>query len=281
MKRHIALVLAVLITLTSFSGCGMLIRNGKEAIFGNENGYHEDDVTSRQDEFEWSTPEISDEANQNGAEVYIDPDESEQESDETPELEVQNRYENLIDGMSKSERKKINIFLSNFSEAGFWYYDRYEYVDYYELIKFAYFHNEINTGKVKYTEDEVGIAGETAAATVKKYLGVTLPLKTTYDGYGGVWEYKDGWFWTEPETTGLHVCFSVAYDMVDNGDGTYTVYYDVFSVDDADKTPEKCYEYTVSEARKKYSYECSGDAVVKEKTYNGDKTYELISYKPD
>ena len=69
--------------------------------------------------------------------------------------------------------------------------------------------------------------------------------------------------------------------MVDNGDGTYTVYYDVFSVDDADKTPEKCYEYTVSEARKKYCYECSGDAVVKKKTYNGDKTYELISYKPD
>ena len=110
MKRHIALVLAVLITLTSFSGCGMLIRNGKEAIFGNLNDYHEDDVTSRQDEFEWSTPEISDEANQNGAEVYIDPDESEQESNETPEVEVQNRYENLIDGMSKSERKKINIF---------------------------------------------------------------------------------------------------------------------------------------------------------------------------
>lgn len=281
MKRHIALVLVVLITVTSFSGCGTLIKKGKELILNNEKIRPGNSVVSRPADVESTDSETSDEESKNGVGVIARPTESESMTDETSYAPTQNSYKNLIDGMSTSERKKINIFLSNFSEVHFWDYDRYGDIDYYRLINFAYLHNAINTGKIDYTEEKIGIAGETAAATVKKYLGVNLPLKTTYDGYGRAWEYTDGWFWTEPEMGGLNAFFSIAHNMVDNGNGTYTVYFEVFSVDSADTTPSKCYEYTLAKAKLDCCYEYSGTAVVKEKTYNGNKTYELISYKPD
>ncbi len=188
---------------------------------------------------------------------------------------------NLVAGMSASERKRINIFLSNFSEVYFKDYDRNAGVDMHQVLWFVFMHNEINTSKTFFDGEKMGISANNADTTAKKYLGVTIPRKTYVNPSNEMdkWEYADGTF-TQNAASGASVgIFTVAKEMTDNGDGTFTVKFEVFELENMhDGVSKSYYEMDIKTARDNYRYSYSGTAVVTEKQYNGNATYELVSY---
>ena len=80
----------------------------------------------------------------------------------------------------------------------------------------------------------------------------------------------------------FEVIFSIAYNMLENSDGTYTIYFDVYSdtsVSGGDVLNDNSvYSLTSDEAKNKYNPVGTGHTVVKTKVYEGKDTYEIISY---
>ncbi len=188
---------------------------------------------------------------------------------------------NLVEGMSAAERKRINIFLSNFSEVGFDDYDRHTNPNLHQVVWFAYMHNAINTDKVFSKDGKMGIQAAVVDVTAERYLGIAVPHKTheNPDNPMDNWEYADGNF-LHAEASGAGIgIFTVAKRMTDNGNGTFTVEFQVYELENLhDGIPDTYYEMDISTAEQNYNHAYSGTAVVIEKSYQGTDTYELVSY---
>ena len=183
----------------------------------------------------------------------------------------------IFGSMSASEKRKLNIFLSNFSETFVnEYYHGMPYENY-ELISFAFTHNRINNpSKIFYTGSRMGISAADANATINKYFGRTVPLQTAYSQYGGIntFIYSNGNFTMGRADGESHSFFAIATSMVDNKNGTYTVefneYYDTY-----EGVASNRYSMSAYEAGRVCDLTGSGTAVVTKKIYNGVSTYQL------
>ncbi len=262
LKNILALLLAIMMTATMLFGCD------KDAD-DKDDEYYDDDIS------------VSSEKDSDDKET--DDDEDDDSSEEQSSKPISNKYINIIDDMSASEHRSLNIFLSNFAESRFTEYNRKNEPDYYSLIGFAYTHNLINTKKTFFEGEYMGISEKNANATIEKYFGITVPKKTAVDDFSGrEWEYSDGNFLSYAASGAAYGYFAVAESMVDNGNGTYSVAFDKFSAPSPlDAVPSECYDCDVESALHDYDYICSGKAVVKKKTYNGKETYELVKYQID
>jgi len=204
--------------------------------------------------------------------------ESQNEETENPKSENETKISlNVLNDMSDSQRKEVNTFLSNFSEAHY----KKNYSDSNEdKINFVYKHVMINTSgdEIIYDNGITKISESTVDRILNRFFGESIPHKTPSNAT--TWEYSDGFF-QMPSADGESVAyFSVATNMIDNGNNSYTVDFKVYFNENGphDPIPKECYTYTAEKAGKNYSYVYSGTATVKPKTVNGSETYEIISY---
>lgn len=181
--------------------------------------------------------------------------------------------------MSDEERRTLNIFLSNFCETDFYKYNTYNNgittEDEREMMYFAFEHIMINTpGKVQYLEGGVtAIHMDDVTRVLNRFLGKNVPALLPDMFY-----YQDGYFLTDAIThlQGQEM-FAIATAMLKNNDGTINVKFELFR--DSGMTDSDIYSMTLYEAEN----ECGASygnisAIIKEKTYNGQATYELVSY---
>ena len=183
-----------------------------------------------------------------------------------------------------SVQKRINVFLSNFTET---FFDTYPCTKY-EMVSFAYSHARINNdGKVHYGSWEYYISETDVNNILNKYFGVTYPQNGAEDvlsystQYGTQTIRYDGDYYYFPAADGGgHSYVSIAKEMVRNSDGSYTVKYDAYSlVDFWEDDTNNYYGYSAEQARNsiKLEYMYSGTARVKDYTRtNGVQSYQLI-----
>ena len=187
--------------------------------------------------------------------------------------EQSNEQNNLVDEMNVTEFRSINVFLSNFSEVDFAYDEPYQQFDQGRILDFAVLHNlHNNPEQIHYTGDEMYISADTVAQTAQKYFHVVLQHQSA-----GNYSYRDGNYycpaigWIPPAIS------SVATDMYDNGDQTYTVYFSVFEGPfDTVMTPYYSYTYEQAIADTSLTLRSSGMAQLGQ---NNDGTYYLIQYE--
>lgn len=179
---------------------------------------------------------------------------------------------------------RINVFLSNFAEV---FFDTYPCTKF-EMLSFAYSHARINKdGKIYSNSSEYYISDTDANDILYKYFGVTYDVGGAPDVFYPPYENSmesiryDGKYYYFPAADGaFNAYLAVARTMVENGDDTYDVEYDVFSMTDVwEDNVSDYYGFTSAQALQssKLRYEYTGTATVKDYTRtNGKQSYHLL-----
>ena len=182
---------------------------------------------------------------------------------------------NLITGFNKNQRRKINIFLSNFAEQGFACYP----ADDAELLDFVYIYCKINRNKALLSNTEsYYVTQATVDDILTRFFGKTVKPGTDYKVYGSELTYQDGnYYW--PLADGVMYDYvAIATDMRKNANGTYTVQFDIYEAFEVNSLKD-CYYMSPSEAagNSRMHKIASGQAVVKD--YAPKDSYQIISYQ--
>ena len=221
---------------------------------------------------ESDTAEVAEEAIEENAEEKI-PTTAEQKKIAEPVFEEVD----ILPSMSRDERREVNIFLSNFSEA---YYGTGEFPESIEdKISFAYNHALINTPDLAFYEDSyMGIKASDLDSILIRFFGNTIPHKTPEEGF--YWIYRDGKFLMPAASGEFYGYFTVATSVIKKQDGLFEVSFNVYADYSSDGVISDNSVYYIDEASADAAYELAycGNAVLKSKVYNGKNTYELISY---
>lgn len=195
------------------------------------------------------------------------------------------RYDNLIDGFDSSQRRTLNIFLSNFSEAFFGSFDRNSF-DPYAVLSFCHIHFVINNSEyLDYGPEEMTMSAENADACLNRYLGISLPHGGRHESsYGTYYRYEDGYWITGTAMGESYNNFTIANDLRRNPDGTYTVHFDVYGLDLETyfmyDMPDELYSLRrADDCSYKIEYLYSGTAIIEDYTLStGSASYRLIKY---
>ncbi len=204
-----------------------------------------------------------------------------------PEAEDKTHEEQNEVTLSKGQRQKLNVFISNFAETGFRNYDE-EIKDMSLICSFVYRWTRINRpADVEIEGNYYKISFDTIKRIAKKYLGRKISEK---DLNSYPWQdldddvfFEEGYYF-EPAADGeSYTTFALVSSARDNGDGTLSIDFTMYSLDldvywDNNETiPRKYYAMTCEEASKDKDVDSwgSGSAVVKK---DGD-TYTLVSYE--
>ena len=178
------------------------------------------------------------------------------------------------ESLSTSEKKDINIFLSNFAEADIYYLDS-SMED--RLIDFAVIHNLINTNNTNYEFDLLSLDATFVQNTIYKFFGINVPDQSTYQ-----FSYVDGaYHWKRSEVNYLK--FVQINSLEDNKDGTFTAHFDVYILPDGyyDSVPQEAYypmDYWEDPFKDVPEYKVSGDANIKSIVNAEAKSYQAISF---
>lgn len=146
---------------------------------------------------------------------------------------------NIIEIMSDSEITALNTFLSNFAEVRFEDYNS-SYPDDAQLIDFAIKHAYINNNSSIVSQDGASyMSKEYADKYISRFFGKSVSYRDT-----SLVAYNPDSETLSASTTNLHFgcieyseemeyrqSFASAYDVKKNNDGTYTVQFNILSVD--------------------------------------------------
>ena len=162
--------------------------------------------------------------------------------------------------MDNSLKRKLNIFLSNFTEIGMQLFNKGKLSDAQE-IDFAINHNYTNNSKLfisksdnarifsgtdeRFSGSSVAISSQEIDKTIEKYFGVKVNKHRSIT-YGDlfsdvdnktksqlIYQYKDGYYFL-PQYTGESLNFSQVQKLIDNGNNYFTVFFDNYSIYDTD-----------------------------------------------
>ena len=182
---------------------------------------------------------------------------------------------NLITGFNKNQRRKINIFLSNFAEQGFACYP----ADDAELLDFVYIYCKINRNKALLSNTEsYYVTQATVDDILTRFFGKTVKPGTDYKVYGSELTYQDGNYYWPLADGEMYDYVAIATDMRKNTNGTYTVQFDIYEAFEVSSLKD-CYYMSPAEAagNSKMHKIASGQAVVKD--YAPKDSYQIISYQ--
>lgn len=182
-------------------------------------------------------------------------------------------------------QKRINIFLSNFAEQRC---AQYPFANDYQMLNFAYIYSQINSNSLISYDDYSAFMNKSDVDDIlNRFFGRTvIPSDNSmifYSPYGSDYiSYGAGQYEFIAAMGEYRGYVAVAYDMVDNGDGTYTVWFDTYMVSmDSQTDYSEYYGMIMEEAGSDESLSLyqHGQAIVKDYTRpNGKVTYQLISY---
>lgn len=194
--------------------------------------------------------------------------------------EAQPENVNMIDGFNSEGRRRINIFLSNFSEAFFGDLDQSNKRD---LIFFAYLHNKINSHTyIKADGYYYFISAARVDETLTRFFGKSIEHGSVHD-----FEYRNNAYYTPAADGESYNSFTVANEMYDMGDGTYLVYFTVYELDldvyfDSGIS-NQYYELTPwgAASRSDLTHSYNGSAVVRDYDGGSFQSYQIVNYDVD
>lgn len=230
------------------------------------------------------------------------PDENDESTQDTDEFATEDMpSEATVVGtlpIDSDKQYKLNLFLSNFSEAWLTGYDSDE-VDLFSVFHWVYIWCKINKGE--YVESDRAptnghymISLEHVNKVSKKYLGIEISEKDATrmePVIEGAYEafYRDGFYYETAADGEQYTCFSVVNEMSALGDNRYRLNYDIYMLDtDAYaayeyEMPKKLYKMTPAEASASPEVELAGmgiATVTTEKGSDGKERYILLEYSP-
>lgn len=189
--------------------------------------------------------------------------------------------EEILPQKSAEEKRALNIFLSNFSEA--YYMKGSDPISGDEgKIDFAFTHVLLNSpSELALVPDYDSISAEKVDEVLEKYFGESVPHKTPKSSRK--WQFRDGNFITRIPGGDSYGAFSVATGMKTMKDGNFEVSFHIYQLDGVYGgnlvTDMAAYSLSDAEAAAKYQKQADGTAVLKAKEYKGKQTYELVSYE--
>lgn len=155
---------------------------------------------------------------------------------------VKTDEQDIYSTLTSEQKKDLNVFLSNFSEAFFKYYDA-DNINTNDLISFAFIHDKINNSKlIRYKDSNMGISAERVNETLNKYFGKSIVNESTND-----WQYDGECYWMGGADGESYDYFSVALNLVDLNNGTYRVDFNTYYAG-YDSMDPKYYWYSESDA---------------------------------
>lgn len=184
--------------------------------------------------------------------------------------------EDIFDNFSFDEKKALNIFFSNFSEANFGNFDIGGY-DEDELINFAIKHNRINYQKrIQLNGNREELEGSYVSQTIDRFFDLSVDNRSI-SGY----EFRNGNYnW--PAADGEQFWeFTQVDNLYDNRDGTFTVRLSIYSAGFEYEGMKKIYEPKNDSWDNSFTPDYIGiaEAIIKKADVNGRSTYQLIKYE--
>lgn len=195
----------------------------------------------------------------------------------------------LTESFSREEWKRINLFLSNFSEVFFDDYSDASSDEGFDLLNYGYLHLKINdSAKIDYGPEYYSVSKENMDRCLSRFFGKTVPGGEYSKTFGSYTQYI--YFWDNafqfPAADGeAYNNLSIVYQMEKTDHNTYMVWFDVYALDLEEYfdrgIADSYYSMTDSEAASSYSLEyCySGRAEVRDYESGTFKSYQLISYQ--
>lgn len=183
--------------------------------------------------------------------------------------------------LSSKNQKKVNIFLSNFAEQGF---EKYP-ADDHAMLNFGYIFCKYNKQEYLYSAGEYYCVDKKHMDTVlKDYFGKTVSPSDSFTVFYGKYNndiitYDAGTYSFEMADGEFSEYVAIANYMESNGDGTYTVDFDIYAAYEG--LENSYYSLTASEAENssKLEWHTSGLAVIQEHTRStGVESYILLKY---
>ena len=275
MKRFLLFFLLIILLL-SFTGCSKI--PGVDTL-KDLNGLFADsgDISSIPAEgFSSEEEDIEDDITTAGPEtenIVIEPEETETE-DGSAFLDLDSQH-------------RINLFLSNFAEAGI---EQYPCCNYHKL-RFVFSHCQINgVGDPVSANDYIEISRDTAESILNKYIGAVVTEDDDNANHVNCTDFEsfisfNGGSYSCPASQVECYAYAAVVDtMQKNDDGTYTVNYRVYKLDPEYSIYDysSIYKYTPAEALYDWNLSVvySAEAIVKDFVRsNGQESYQLISLK--
>ena len=198
--------------------------------------------------------------------------------------------DNLLDSFSADEKKKLNIFFSNFSEAFMSDFDA-DNVDINDMADFAYIHNFVNNRDNVFAEKIenpyyknmcMGISEDTFDYTIQKYFGISVPHKTSVQQLSGGqyqgWIFDDGKVFRGAASGESYDIFSVVTELYDLGNGLYKAKLNTYHLPlDTMSSVYYAYDNNTALNDPDCEYWYPSDAVIKASQFNGDDVWQLVS----
>lgn len=186
---------------------------------------------------------------------------------------------------------RINIFLSNFSEQMKPSFNSSNAADDF-LIRFVELYCKLNHhDRIVYLEGDECLSLEDANLYLNRFFARSVnPLNNT-EYMLSAWNtfvYRDGYFRFPAADGEAYNHFTVAYDMTANGDGTYTVQFQNYELDlmeywDSGMSDSLYHLNNDEVANLVWSGKAKpvqgGTAVVRDYTFNGVPTFQILSYE--
>lgn len=183
--------------------------------------------------------------------------------------------EQKVVDLNRAEKRKINIFLSNFAECSIQHFDSNDYDDK-ELIYFALRHNYLNNWKLFEQTDDfcfVKISQNYIERSVQKYFGISKFNHQSLDKHN---VYENGYYKVECSDGGSDY-FCQTQKMLDCGDGIYEVDVDLYFSMELFDVYESM-EFWEGVDMEYVYFEGKIVAKVKKVKENGKERYKLLKY---
>lgn len=184
--------------------------------------------------------------------------------------------EDIFGSLSFDDKKALNIFFSNFSEANFGDFDINGY-DEDALINFAIKHNRINYRKrIQLNGNREELDGSYVSQTIDRFFDLSIDNRSI-SGY----EYRNGnYIWAAADGEQFWE-FTQVDNLYDNMDGTFSARLSVYSAGFEYEGMKKIYEPKNNSWDSSFTPDYIGiaEAIIKKTDVNGRNTYQLIKYE--
>ena len=143
-------------------------------------------------------------------------------------------------------------------------------------------HSKLNSeGETIYKDAFMGISAEDVDTILDRFFGSTVAHETPENSR--YWIYENGDFLMPAADGESYGDFSIATNMNKRPDGNYVVNFNVYrdeSITGGESHGMKDFAaLSPEEANKMHRYIGSGKAILKDKVYYGNETYELVAYE--
>ena len=218
-----------------------------------------------------------------------EPQHTEHGQSDAPTQTEEPEGDNLLDDFSREDWKRLNTFLSNFSEVGFLSYDAQDQTGIYDLPMslFAFLHYKINDpSKLEYESDYnyMKLSTSTMDDCCKRFFGRTVAHATlSADNAYSVKFHNNAFYYPNGDGESYNY-LTVANFMEKLPNGNYNVRFFVYALD-LDEYMDRgisasYYSMTASEAmyNSQLMFYYAGIAEIRDYSKNGYQSYQLVSY---